>query len=135
MNSGVRFSIPGPRVEERLTCIGTGPDMYADNKVIASSHHVRASHEGFPRTRVTDCLYPQGPVLAYLKKVDDATNNPAGGPGDGWFKIAEVGYENRESPVLAALRVMLIRLASGQRFGESTNWYAERTLNLCVSFT
>lgn len=36
--------------------------------------------------------------MAYLKKVDDATNNPASGPGDGWFKISEVGYDNRESP-------------------------------------
>ncbi|KAH6845797.1 glycoside hydrolase [Chaetomium sp. MPI-CAGE-AT-0009] len=53
----------------------TGPDEYADNKVIASSHH--------------------GPVMAYLKKVDDATNNPGAGPGDGWFKISEVGYENK----------------------------------------
>lgn len=35
--------------------------------------------------------------MAYLKKVDDATNNPGAGPGDGWFKISEVGYENRVS--------------------------------------
>jgi len=29
--------------------------------------------------------------MAYLKKVNDATQNPAAGPGDGWFKISEAG--------------------------------------------
>ncbi|KAK2766714.1 hypothetical protein FQN54_006028 [Arachnomyces sp. PD_36] len=53
----------------------TGPDEFADNKVIASSHH--------------------GPVMAYLKKVPDATKNPSAGPGDGWFKISEVGYTDQ----------------------------------------
>jgi cellulase len=42
--------------------------------------------------------------MAYLKKVDDATNNPAAGPGDGWFKISEVGYENSVSLPLVPLR-------------------------------
>ncbi|PGH28193.1 hypothetical protein AJ80_00083 [Polytolypa hystricis UAMH7299] len=50
----------------------TGPTKDSDNKVIASSH--------------------KGPVSAYLKKVDDATQNPSSGPGDGWFKIAEDSY-------------------------------------------
>jgi len=49
----------------------TGPGNDADNKVIASSH--------------------KGPVLAYMKKVADATANPSSGPGDGWFKIAQAG--------------------------------------------
>ncbi|KAN0105083.1 glycoside hydrolase family 61 protein [Hyaloscypha variabilis] len=53
------------------TLTSTGADSEADNKVIASSH--------------------KGPVLAYLKKVSDATQNPSAGPGDGWFKIAEQG--------------------------------------------
>jgi hypothetical protein len=26
-----------------------------------------------------------------MKKVDDATQNPSAGPGDGWFKIVEAG--------------------------------------------
>jgi len=33
-----------------------------------------------------------GPTIAYLKKVDDAKT--AAGPGDGWFKIQEDGYQN-----------------------------------------
>jgi len=53
------------------TLTSTGPDSNADNKVIDSSH--------------------KGPVLAYMKKVSDATQNPSAGPGDGWFKIAEAG--------------------------------------------
>lgn len=53
------------------TLTSTGPDSNADNKVIDSSH--------------------KGPVLAYMKKVSDATKNPSAGPGDGWFKIAEAG--------------------------------------------
>ena len=53
------------------TLTSTGPDGSADNKVIDSSH--------------------KGPVMAYMKKVDDATQNPSAGPGDGWFKIAEAG--------------------------------------------
>jgi cellulase len=47
------------------------PGSDTDNKVIASSH--------------------KGPVIAYMKKVADATQNPASGPGDGWFKISESG--------------------------------------------
>jgi cellulase len=42
--------------------------------------------------------------MAYLKKVDDATNNPGAGPGDGWFKISEMGYENSVSLPLVPLR-------------------------------
>lgn len=53
------------------TLTSTGPDSSADNKVLASSH--------------------KGPVLAYMKKVDDATQNPSAGPGDGWFKVSEAG--------------------------------------------
>jgi cellulase len=53
------------------TLTSTGADGSADNKVIDSSH--------------------KGPVMAYMKKVDDATQNPSAGPGDGWFKIAEAG--------------------------------------------
>jgi cellulase len=33
----------------------------------------------------------KGPVLAYLKKVDDALTDS--GIGDGWFKIQEQGYD------------------------------------------
>ncbi|KAK2808479.1 hypothetical protein FQN50_004687 [Emmonsiellopsis sp. PD_5] len=54
----------------------TGPDENTDNKVIDSGH--------------------KGPVMAWLKKVEDATQNPAVGPGDGWFKISEVAYENKQ---------------------------------------
>lgn len=36
-------------------------------------------------------LILKGPVTAWLKKVDDATQNPSAAPGDGWFKIAEAG--------------------------------------------
>ena len=32
----------------------------------------------------------KGPLIAYLKKVGDATS--ATGPGNGWFKISEAGY-------------------------------------------
>ncbi|KAK3635431.1 hypothetical protein LTR56_014715 [Elasticomyces elasticus] len=53
------------------TLTSTGPDDSADNKVIDSSH--------------------KGPVMAYMKKVSDATQNPSAGPGDGWFKISEAG--------------------------------------------
>ncbi|KAK5705932.1 hypothetical protein LTR17_021223 [Elasticomyces elasticus] len=53
------------------TLTSTGPDESADNKVIDSSH--------------------KGPVMAYMKKVADATQNPSAGPGDGWFKISELG--------------------------------------------
>ncbi|KAK4561547.1 hypothetical protein LTR86_004226 [Recurvomyces mirabilis] len=53
------------------TLTSTGADSEADNKVIASSH--------------------KGPVMAYMKKVADATQNPSAGPGDGWFKISEAG--------------------------------------------
>ncbi|PGH11165.1 hypothetical protein AJ80_07267 [Polytolypa hystricis UAMH7299] len=56
------------------TLTSTGPDATADNKVIDSSH--------------------KGPVSAYLKKVNDATQNPSSGPGDGWFKISESAYTN-----------------------------------------
>ncbi|KAI8965341.1 lytic polysaccharide monooxygenase [Daldinia sp. FL1419] len=34
----------------------------------------------------------KGPVMAYLKKVSDATKDS--GVGDGWFKIQEEGYSN-----------------------------------------
>ncbi|KAK4909040.1 hypothetical protein LTR49_022139 [Elasticomyces elasticus] len=53
------------------TLSSTGADSAADNKVIDSSH--------------------KGPVMAYMKKVADATQNPSAGPGDGWFKISEAG--------------------------------------------
>ncbi|KAK3617884.1 hypothetical protein LTR56_025016 [Elasticomyces elasticus] len=53
------------------TLTSTGADDSADNKVIDSSH--------------------KGPVMAYMKKVADATQNPSAGPGDGWFKISEAG--------------------------------------------
>lgn len=33
----------------------------------------------------------EGPVITWMKKVPDATQNPSAGPGDGWFKIAESG--------------------------------------------
>ena len=56
------------------TLTSTGPDSTADNKVIDSSH--------------------KGPVMVYMKKVDNALNNPGAGPGDGWFKIAHAGYAN-----------------------------------------
>lgn len=49
----------------------SNPGADTDNKVIASSH--------------------KGPLLAYMKKVSDATQNPSAGPGNGWFKISEVG--------------------------------------------
>lgn len=29
--------------------------------------------------------------MTYMKKVDDATQNPTSGPGDGWFKVSEAG--------------------------------------------
>ncbi|KAK2764605.1 hypothetical protein FQN54_009300 [Arachnomyces sp. PD_36] len=58
------------------TLTSTGPDSTADNKVIDSSH--------------------KGPVSAWLKKVDDATQNPSAGPGDGWFKISEDAYNNKQ---------------------------------------
>ena len=44
---------------------------------------------------------PQGPILAYLKKVSDATQNPSAGPGDGWFKIAEAGLISSSKPLEA----------------------------------
>jgi len=53
------------------TLSSSGGDSESDNKVIASSH--------------------KGPVMAYMKKVSDATQNPSAGPGDGWFKIAAEG--------------------------------------------
>jgi len=53
------------------TLSSTGADSSADNKVIASSH--------------------KGPVMAYMKKVSDSSQNPSAGPGDGWFKIAQAG--------------------------------------------
>ncbi|KAL6708041.1 hypothetical protein ACN47E_003475 [Coniothyrium glycines] len=56
------------------TLTSTGPDSSADNKVIDSSH--------------------KGPVMVYMKKVDNALNNPGAGPGNGWFKIAHAGYVN-----------------------------------------
>jgi hypothetical protein len=32
--------------------------------------------------------------MAYLKKVNDATQNPVAGPGGGWFKIHHAGLSN-----------------------------------------
>ena len=32
--------------------------------------------------------------MVYMKKVDNALNNPSAGPGNGWFKIAHAGYQN-----------------------------------------
>ncbi|KFY78567.1 hypothetical protein V499_02311 [Pseudogymnoascus sp. VKM F-103] len=49
----------------------SNPGADTDNKVIASSH--------------------KGPVLAYMKKVSDSTQNPSAGPGNGWFKISQAG--------------------------------------------
>lgn len=38
---------------------------------------------------------PQGPVMAYMKKVSDSlSGNPSSGPGGGWFKISEDAYSN-----------------------------------------
>jgi cellulase len=54
----------------------SNPGSATDNKVIASSH--------------------KGPLLAYMKKVSDATQNPSAGPGNGWFKISEVGLISSE---------------------------------------
>ena len=65
------------------TLTSTGPDSNADNKVIDSSH--------------------KGPVLAYMKKVSDATQNPSAGPGDGWFKIAEAGLVSSSQWAVDAL--------------------------------
>ncbi len=48
---------------------------------------VRKRTEGLPR----QAGRLNGPVMAYMKKVADATQNPSAGPGDGWFKIAEAG--------------------------------------------
>lgn len=50
-----------------------------------------------PGIQGTNIPFSKGPVMAYLKKVDDAINNPAAGPGDGWFKISEVGYSDRKT--------------------------------------
>lgn len=62
--------------------------------------------------------------MAYLKKVDDATNNPGAGPGDGWFKISEVGYENSMSLPPASLILRLVnKISFRQRSGVLTNWY------------
>ena len=61
--------------------------------------------------------------MAYLKKVDDATNNPAAGPGDGWFKISEVGYENSKSLRFSPIQLVANEVISRQRYGVSTNWY------------
>ncbi|KAM0722084.1 hypothetical protein Q7P37_003010 [Cladosporium fusiforme] len=61
----------------------TGPDEYSDNKVIDSSH--------------------KGPVLAYMKKVDDATQNPENAAGDGWFKVAEAGLISSNEWAMDAL--------------------------------
>ena len=49
------------------TLTSTGPDSSADNKVIDSSH--------------------KGPVMVYMKKVDNALNNPGAGPGNGWSVV------------------------------------------------
>lgn len=68
--------------------------------------------------------------MAYLKKVDDATNNPGAGPGDGWFKISEVGYDNREFPQpfpLRTSRANQIPFAYYQKCGASTSWYVQTT--------
>jgi hypothetical protein len=32
--------------------------------------------------------------MVYMKKVDNALNNPGAGPGNGWFKIAHAGYQS-----------------------------------------
>ncbi|KAH6661445.1 glycosyl hydrolase family 61-domain-containing protein [Plectosphaerella plurivora] len=58
------------------TLTSTGPDEFADNAWIDSSH--------------------KGPVTTWMKKVDDATKNPASGPGDGWFKISQDAYTNKK---------------------------------------
>nr|QDV60868.1 LPMO9D [Malbranchea cinnamomea] len=50
--------------------------------------------QGKWRHTETDVIDPshKGPVMAYLKKVDDAINDP--GTGDGWFKIWEDGLHD-----------------------------------------
>lgn len=59
------------------------PGAQTDNKVIDSSH--------------------KGPVMAYMKKVNDATQNPGAGPGGGWFKISEAGLINSNQWAVDAL--------------------------------
>ncbi|KAG9191363.1 hypothetical protein G6011_09451 [Alternaria panax] len=52
----------------------TGPDSTTDNTVIDSSH--------------------KGLSMVYMKQVGNALDNSGAGPGDGWFKIGQPGYQN-----------------------------------------
>lgn len=48
--------------------------------------------------------YRKGPVLAYLKKANNATTD---GPGTGWFKISEAGYDTTSGlPFLETVNIM-----------------------------
>jgi cellulase len=61
-------------------------DVTAGSTVTAIWRHTLTSGPG----EVMDPSH-LGPTLAYLKKVDDAKSDP--GPGDGWFKIQEDGFD------------------------------------------
>jgi len=61
-------------------------DVKAGDVVQAIWRHTLTSDS----TDVIDASH-KGPLMAYLKKVDDATT--ADGTGSGWFKIQEQGYD------------------------------------------
>ena len=61
-------------------------DVAAGSEVTMTWRHVL---DGSP-SDVIDSSH-KGPVTAYMKKVEDATADA--GPGDGWFKIAQDGYD------------------------------------------
>ncbi|KAI0505584.1 glycoside hydrolase family 61 protein [Xylaria bambusicola] len=97
---GIRTpSYDGPQTDvnsANLACNGPPNPTTPSNKVIdvAAGNTVSAIWRHTLQSGSNDVMDPghKGPVMAYLKKVSNATQDS--GVGSGWFKIQESGFTN-----------------------------------------
>ncbi|KAI1871537.1 uncharacterized protein JN550_004531 [Neoarthrinium moseri] len=75
-----------------LTAIWRHTLQSGSNDVMDSSHKVLLHLASRPTSRKASTHLVKGPVMAYLKKVSDATKD--NGVGSGWFKIQHEGFNN-----------------------------------------
>lgn len=92
-------SYDGPQTDvsgSNLACNGPPNPTTPSDKIIdvKAGETVSAIWRHTLQSGANDVMDPghKGPVMAYLKKVSDATKDS--GVGSGWFKIQEEGYSN-----------------------------------------
>ncbi|KAI1099965.1 lytic polysaccharide monooxygenase [Jackrogersella minutella] len=93
--------IPRPQTDvngNNMACNGPPNPTTPSDKIIdvKAGETVGAIWRHTLQSGASDDMDPghKGPIMAYLKKVTDATKQ--NGDGDGWFKIQEEGYANGE---------------------------------------